>query len=213
MPPLANVEQPNGRSKRTVAIGLRPTTREARHEIVGVNMISQSVVRFESGEPSCSLAEAATGGIQNAGKPTTGRQFVPGQVWVTVTQGNKVLWEFLVVRPAATEGPGLSTRGTGVELRFVNYRGKRVLYRAHVPILNVKYDQNACGPYRDWQNEEGMIQADGVDVAPGFRLSATPATTILDSGSDVGNFLAVSIYVQGQEVVLVSEIEASWYCG
>jgi hypothetical protein len=34
-----------------------------------------------------------------------------------------------------------------VELRYVDYKGKRVLYRAHVPILNVKYDGNACGPY------------------------------------------------------------------
>ncbi len=51
-----------------------------------------------------------------------------GQVWITVTQGGTVLWKFLAVRPAASSG----TRGSGVELRFVDYRGKRVLYRAHV---------------------------------------------------------------------------------
>jgi hypothetical protein len=96
-------------------------------------------------------------------------------------------------------------------LRFVDYRGKRVLYRAHVPILNVHYDTGPCGPYRDWQNEEGMIQANGVDVAPGFRLCPAPATTILDTGSDAGNFGGVAIYVQGLEVVLVSEMEAGWY--
>ena len=56
--------------------------------------------------------------------------------------------------------------------------GKRVLRRANVPILNVRYDGDACGPYRDWQYEEGMIQATGADVAPGFRLCPTPATTI-----------------------------------
>ena len=55
-----------------------------------------------------------------------------------------------------------------------------------------------------------MIQATGADVAPGFRLCPTPATTILDTGSDAGNFLGVGIYVQGQEVVLVSEMEAGW---
>src|SRR5207247_1395302 len=118
-----------------------------------------------------------------------------------------VLWKFLAVRPAASSG----TRSSGVELRYVDYRGKRVLYRAHVPILNVHYDNNACGPYRDWQWQEGMIQANGVDVAPGFRLCNAPATTILDTGSDAGNFLGVGIYVQGQEVVLVSELEAVWY--
>ena len=72
------------------------------------------------------------------------------------------------------------TNGSGVELRYVDYRGKRVLYRAHVPILNVKYSQDACGPYRDWQYQESMIQATGTDVAPGFRLCTAPATTILD---------------------------------
>jgi len=57
----------------------------------------------------------------------------------------------------------------------VDYKGKRVLYRGHVPILNVKYDGDACGPYRDWQNEESMIQAPaGNDVAPGFRNMGDP---------------------------------------
>jgi Cu2+-containing amine oxidase len=98
-----------------------------------------------------------------------------------------------------------------VELRFVDYRGKRVLYRGHVPILNVKYDNNACGPYLDWQFQEGMLEATGTDVAPGFRLCPTPARTMLDTGNDSGNFLGVGIYVQGQEVVLVSEMEAGWY--
>jgi Cu2+-containing amine oxidase len=56
-----------------------------------------------------------------------------------------------------------------------------------------------------------MIQANGADVAPGFRLCPTPAKTILDTGNDTGNFLGVGIYVQGQEVVLTSEMEAGWY--
>jgi Cu2+-containing amine oxidase len=86
-----------------------------------------------------------------------------------------------------------------------------VLYRGHVPILNVKYDGNACGPYRDWQYQEGMIQATGTDVAPGFRLCPAPAKTIMDTGSDTGNFLGVGIYVRGSELVLVSEMEAGWY--
>jgi Cu2+-containing amine oxidase len=98
-----------------------------------------------------------------------------------------------------------------LELRNVSYRGKRVLRRAHVPILNVRYDGNACGPYRDWQNEEGSLQAAGTNVGSGFRLCSSPAKTILDTGSDTGNFVGVAIYVKGQEVVVVSEMEASWY--
>jgi hypothetical protein len=206
MPPLIEAAQPDGRIERTVAVGLLPLNREVKHEIVGVNMIRQNVVRFDSRAPENAVAHNPICGITNANQATASKG-TPGQVWVTVTQGGTTLWKFLVLRPAASSG----TNGSGVELRFVDYRGKRVLYRAHVPILNVKYDNNACGPYRDWQYQEGMIQATGTDVAPGFRLCPTPATTILDTGSDAGNFLGVGIYVQGQEVVLVSEMQAGWY--
>lgn len=205
MPPLLPVESPQGRPERTVAVGLVPVKSAGRHEIVGVNLIQQSVVRFDTGAPGNSGAGNNLCGPDYVQQPTV--TATAGQVWVTVSQGGTVLWKFLVVRPAASSG----TRGSGVELRFVDYRGKRVLYRAHVPILNVHYDNNACGPYRDWQNEEGRLQANGADVAPGFRLCPTPATTILDTGSDAGNFNGVAIYVQGQEVVLVAEMEAGWY--
>jgi len=206
MPPLIESRQPDGRNERTVAVGLLPMNREVKHEIVGVNMVRQTVVRFDSRAPENAVAHNPICGITNAMQATASKG-TPGQVWITVTQGGTTLWRFLAVRPAASSG----TNGSGVELRFVDYRGKRVLYRAHVPILNVKYDQNACGPYRDWQYQEGMIQANGADVAPGFRLCPAPATTILDAGSDVGNFLGVAIYVQGLEVVLVSEMQAGWY--
>lgn len=205
MPPLLNNELADGTIQRTINIGLLPDNNELDHEIVGVNMIDQCVVRFENRAPSNSMAGDFPCGLPYAGQPTA--QGVAGQVWVTVKQGSTTLWKFLAVRPAASSG----TNGSGIELRYVDYRGKRVLYRGHVPILNVKYNGDACGPYRDWQNQEGMIQAVGSDVAPGFRLCTSPATTILDTGSDVGNFLGVAIYVKGQEVVLVSEMQAGWY--
>ena len=209
MPPLLSHELPDGRIERTVAVGLMPSEGTRGHEIVGVNMIRRSLNRFPPSErgraPETSAAHNPICGLPYAGQSTaTG---TAGSVWVTVKQGSTTVWKFLVVRPAASSG----TNGSGVELRYVDYRGKRLLYRAHVPILNVKYDGNACGPYRDWQDEEGMIQATGTDVAPGFRLCSAPATTILDTGSDTGNYLGVAIYVQGQEVVLVSEMEAGWY--
>lgn len=207
MPPLVPTERPDGRSERTVAVGLIPEHSRTRrgHEIAAFNFERQEVVRFAGRAPGLSLAGGTTCGLPYAAQPTV--KNVPGQVWVTVSQGGTELWRFLAVRPAASSG----LRGSGVELRFVDYRGKRVLYRAHVPILNVRYDGDACGPFRDWQNEEGMLHADGTDVAPGFRLCPTPATTILDTGVDTGNFLGVAVYVEGQEVVLVSEMEASWY--
>jgi Cu2+-containing amine oxidase len=56
-----------------------------------------------------------------------------------------------------------------------------------------------------------MLHADGDDVAPGFRRCPTPATTVLESGQDQGNFAGVAVFVDGEEVVLVSELEAGWY--
>ena len=209
MPPLVLEELPDGRIERIVAVGIAPNKGMKGHEIVGVNMITQKVIRYERSERGCAPVTSAAHnpicGITSAYQATASG--MAGSVWVTVTQGGNTVWKFLVVRPAASSG----TNGSGVELRYVDYRGKRVLYRAHVPILNVKYDGNACGPYRDWQDQEGMIQANGADPAPGFRLCSSPAQTIIDSGSDVGNYLGVGIYVQGQEVVLVSEMEAGWY--
>lgn len=209
MPPLVGEELPDGRVERTVAVGLLPRDGVRGHEIVGVNMIKRELVRFEPIEngraPAMSAAHNQMCGLPNAYQSSASG--VAGSVWVTVKQGGATVWKFLVVRPASSSG----ANGSGVELRYVAYRGKRLLYRAHVPILNVKYDDDACGPYRDWQNQEGMLWAEGTDVASGFRLCSTPATTILDTGSDAGNFLGVAIYVQGQEVVLVSELEAGWY--
>jgi len=204
MPPHELDPRPDGTFERVVTVGVR---REgAFNEIVGVRHSGGEVVRFDGGAPANSLANHSACGLPDAEQDTVMGK--PGSVRVTVTQGGKVLWRFTAVRPAASSG----TNGSGVELRFVDYKGKRVLYRAHVPILNVRYDGDACGPYRDWQNEEGMIDAGGTEVGnTGFRVSPTPAKTILDTGSDAGSVAGVAIYVDGQEVVLVSEMEAGWY--
>jgi hypothetical protein len=208
MPPIIEMELPDGTVERTLAVGLLPSREgDLRHEIVGVNMIRRELHRYEDGAPLTSRAGAGVCGAPlSAGQPTT-QKGVPGQVWVNVLLGSTVIWRFLAVRPSASSGAD----GSGVELRFVDYRGTRVLYRAHVPVLNVLYDRNACGPYRDWQWQEGMLQATGNTVAPGFVLCPSPAQTILDTGSDTGTFLGTAIYVSGLEVVLVCEMQAGWY--
>ena len=209
MPPLIGRELPDGTSERTIAVGLLPREGTKGHEIVGVRMAPRDILRYGPTErgraPLMAAAHNPICGLPYAAQPTASH--VPGSVWVTVTQGGATVWSFLVVRPAASSG----TNGSGIELKYLDYRGKRVLFRAHVPILNVKYDGNACGPYRDWQNQEGMIQANGTDVGSGFRLCNAPAGTILTTGNDTGNYLGVAIYVQGQEVVLISEMQAGWY--
>jgi hypothetical protein len=205
MPPLLVEELPDGRIERTVTVGLEPAEGDSGHEIVGVKLARGEVVRFDEGAPRGALAAERLCGTRAAGQRTA--QGVPGAARVTIRRGGAVLWTFVAVRPAASSGRD----GSGIELRSVAYRGKRVLRRAHVPILNVRYDRDRCGPFRDWQNQEGMFRAHGDDVAPGFRLCPRPAQTFLDTGNDRGNFLGVAIYVAGDEVVLVSELEAGWY--
>jgi hypothetical protein len=208
IPSLVLNQLPDGRVERRIAVGLLPRGGDVQHEIVGVDITRRLVTRFEERLPP-SIRPPNTGlcGVPRGASQTTAGKGTAGQVWVTVKQGGLTLWRFLAVRPAASSG----TNGSGIELRYVDYRGKRVLFRGHVPMLNVKYDADACGPFRDWQNQESMIQATGTDVAPGFRLCSVPAKTIVDTGSDAGNFLGVGIYVRGSEVVLVSEMEAGWY--
>jgi len=122
----------------------------------------------------------------------------------------------LIVRPSASSG----TRKSGIEIRDVRYRGKSVLKRGHVPVLNVQYNPQTCGPYRDWQWQEDMFAAPDAgasDIAPGIRVLAAGqvATTALETGTDTGNFRGVAIYstntVYGAEVALVTELQAGWY--
>ncbi|MCA1707984.1 MAG: hypothetical protein LC808_33795 [Actinobacteria bacterium] len=206
MPPLILDELPDGRVERTITVGLRPAEGSTGHEIVGVKAANGSVVRFEGRAPEGAVATERLCGPEDAAEDTL-REVTGGQAKVTVSRAGEVLWSFIAVRPAASSG----TDGSGIELKAVNYRGKRVLRQAHVPILNVRYDDDACGPFRDWQEEEGQFRANGTDVVPGFRLCPKPAQTIFDSGDDKGSFLGVAIYVEGDEVVLTSELEAGWY--
>jgi hypothetical protein len=206
MPPTIAVEQPDGRTRRILAIGMHASDNATGHRIVGVDLSNRtilhdlpSVVHAGDGECGPPASYACSSGGANMAR-------------VTVRQGNTTLWRFIAVRPSAS----LGTNGSGIELRNVTYRGKSVLYRAQLPILNVKYDADGvgigCGPtYRDWQNSETCFEAIGSDPVPGFRLCTSPALTILDTGSDAGNFSGVAIYVDGQEVILVSELQAGWY--
>jgi hypothetical protein len=203
MPPLVNVELPDGRVERIVAVGLNGT--KPRHRIVGVNLNRGGVIT--------NVPDAPAANDGNCGPPADDSCGVAGNAQkanVKIVSGGATLWEFQVTRPFASSG----TNGSGIEFQHVRYKGKQVLYQAHVPILNIQYlnATGGCGPtYRDWQNSENCFQAVGNDPLPGFRLCTSPAKTIFDSGSDSGNFRGVAIYVDGPEVVFVSELEAGWY--
>ncbi|MFL6032480.1 MAG: hypothetical protein ACJ73Y_06895, partial [Rubrobacteraceae bacterium] len=123
MPPLVEAELPDGRVQRTLAVGLLPRERGARHEIVGANMIDRTVSRFEERAPALALAAAETCGPPDEDQPVTPRGLA-GQFQVNTTAADgSPLWSFLVVRPSASQG----TNASGIELRNVMYRGKLVL--------------------------------------------------------------------------------------
>jgi hypothetical protein len=209
MPPVLTEDLEDGRTRRYIGVQILGDGGRRSVEILGVDPATGDVIRFPGGAP----ARSRSGNLSACGAPTganqpTAPKGTPGQVSVTIKHRNRTIWQFVAVRPAASAG----TNGSGIELRNVNYRNRRLLSRGHVPILNVKYDQDRCGPYRDWQYEEGRIQAVGTDVgSTGFRLCPQPATTIVETGSDSGNFLGVGVYITGSEVVFVSEMEAGWY--
>jgi hypothetical protein len=118
----------------------------------------------------------------------------------------------VAVRPAASSGH--PDKKSAIELRYVRYKGKLVLWRGHVPILNVRYNNDVCGPHRDWQDAETCFTANlGADVpGTGFRLSDGPAMTLYDTPSnDCGNLRGVAIWIDGQKVILESELTAGWY--
>jgi len=208
MPPLVNEELPDGRVERTLTVGLLPAdgAANARHEIVGVNMIRRQVQRYQDGAPAGARAVEELCGPPSANQSTTS-QGVAGQAKITVLQGSTKLWSLVAVRPSASSGAD----GSGLELRSVYYRGKPVMHQAHVPVLNVRYHNDQCGPFRDSVWEEDMFRAQGSRPVPGFMLCSEPAKTILDTGSDFGTFRGVAVYVAGQEVVLVSGMQAGWY--
>jgi hypothetical protein len=209
MPPLVDIDLPAGKVERTLTVGLMPKDGKAGNEVVGVNMIRESVLRYEGGAPPTSKAIELNCGVPSAGQSSNGRG-VAGQYQVTIMRGADLIWEFLVIRPSASSGSNAS----GIELQNVKFRGKMVLSRANVPVLNVQYYRNVCGPYRDWSYQEGMFAANGSYVVGGsgngIMLCTSEPQTVLDNGTDTGNFRGVAIYDK-EDVTLVSELEAGWY--
>ncbi len=211
MPPVLEASIVDGIIERTINIQLLTSGGKSKYanEVVGVNLVRNKFVRYQGGAPPTSRAAPQACGVPDSGQQSSGIG-VAGQFQFTVQQNGATLWNFIVNRPSSSSGTNV--KRSGVELRNVMYKGKMVLKRIHTPILNVRYVADACGPYRDWQYQEDMFQANGTDVAPGVRDCGTNiATTALETGNDTGNFRGVAFYRQGNEVVLVSEMQAGWY--
>jgi len=208
MPPLVDIDQPVNKVERTLTVGLLPKDPKWKNEVVGVNMIRETVSRYIDGAPRTSYAVQANCGVASAGQSTTSAG-TPGQFEVVISRGPEEIWRFICIRPSASSGNNRS----GIELRDVRFRGKMVLSRANAPILNVQYYQNLCGPFRDWSWQEGMFVANGTDVPNtngGIRICSDEPETVLDNGTDTGNYRGVAIFDR-EEVTLVSELNAGWY--
>lgn len=209
MPPIVRVPEVTSRG---VAVGLSRADGTSG-EIVAVHVPDGRVTRFPGGAPRGALAAAQLCGGPSAGQTPTQRG-TGGQYQVTIKDASgALLWSFLVLRPSVSTGIAAS----GIEVRNVDYKGRRVLGRGHVPILNVAYIRDLCGPFRDWTFSESMFvtvpAASNPDPAPGFRICASRPQTILDTGNDIGNFQGVAVYVDPQTnaVFLFTELEAGWY--
>jgi hypothetical protein len=207
MPPIS---VQNGERLVNVGIKFLP---DGANQVIGISFKNNRIVRYKGNAPLTSLASADECGINSANQGNTANG-TAGQYQLTVTQNNAPLWEMLVVRPSASSGN--SEERSGIEVRDVKYKGKSVLNRGHAPVLNVQYKGDTCGPYRDWQYSEGYFNAPAegaTDSAPGIRVLAPGqvAQTSLESGVDSGNFAGVAVYIQNDETVLVSELDAGWY--
>jgi hypothetical protein len=125
---------------------------------------------------------------------------------VRVWREDELLWELVVVRPSASSG----VNGSGVEVRLVDYQRSRVLFRGHVPILNLAYDAGGAA-YRLWLKEEACFEADGDEPVPGFRVCRSRPLTVLERGQGGGGFRGVALWLDGDELLIVSQLQAGWH--
>lgn len=198
-PPADLFFESGAATPRTLLVGihyLRPRSDPA-FALFQVNMIDRTVSMDASLAQTCGVPPTSC---------TPPNRGTPGSAWIEWPAVNPV-WRLYVTRPASSAG----TDGSGIDLQTVEYKGKRVFKQANMPILNVKYDDNRCGPYRDWLYTEHCFQAVGTDLAPGIRWCPTPPQTICEARDDSGNFFGVAAYESGDELVLITECAAGWY--
>ena len=199
MPALVSFYDPDGNVDRAVAVGLRSSAGE--HTIMGVRTLDGEILRTPPGAPAPSTDDCGAP-TEDAAAPVPGAR----QARVRVRQGDTLLWDLVVVRPSASSG----TNGSGVELRTVDYLGARVLQRAHLPIVNVRFADDGAAE-RHWAHEEAAFVAEGDDPVPGFRVCTSRPGTILDTGTDGGGYRGVALWVDGEELVIATQLEAGPY--
>jgi N-acetylneuraminic acid mutarotase len=213
MPPITV----DAAKRRLVNVGVFQLNRGSQtlleNEIVSVHIPTGSIVRYTTGAPPKSRV-----GILSCNPPPMDEDCNASsgscdQAYLVQWPLPHPVWKFKIRHPLCTTTA--QPQGTGLELTEVFYNNHLVLQRADMPVLNVQYDNDFCGPYRDWLSEEDCFQATGVDVSPGIRVTtgnATPYTFCeADPPSDVGNFKGIAIHDEGGSLLLLTEMTAGWY--
>jgi len=206
MPPLASELDADGSVVRAVTVGLRQGGAggdAAGHRVVAVRTSDGEVLTTGPGllEETGADCGLPLGAVQATPDPAEGAQQARVRLW----RGEERLWDLVVVRPAGSSG----SNGSGVELRLVDFQGVRALHRAHAPIANVAYAGGAAA--RTWLNEESEFDADGEEPLPGFRVCSAPPRTVLDKGQGGGSFRGVALWLDGEELVVASQLQAGWH--
>jgi hypothetical protein len=202
--PIGNEEE----VERTVFVGLYSRERKF-NRIVAVNMLRREVSKKDV-VPRTSRANLSLCGpdVAFCNQPSRGTHGSATIVWPKPPADP--IWRFKVVRPAASSG----TNGSGIDLTSIRYRGQKVLAHLHVPLLNVRYDDDLCGPYRDWLYQESCFDALGTDVkgTKGIRWCDTPPQTIFEKDEDGGNYVGVAVFeADDGSLRLLSICSAGWY--
>ncbi|HJQ96737.1 MAG TPA: hypothetical protein VJ826_00410, partial [Candidatus Polarisedimenticolaceae bacterium] len=180
-----------------------------RNEIVSVHIPTGTILRHASGAPDTARAlTLACGPAPSDSCPASG---TCGSYQISWPAADPV-WKLKVRHPSCTTS--VQGDGTGLEITDVYYRGRMILKRGEVPVLNVQYDGNTCGPYRDWLFSEDCMQAPGFDVpssGSGIRVASSLPSTFCESSVDSGNFKGIAIYDEGDSLWLIAETNAGWY--
>jgi hypothetical protein len=215
---------------RQIHLGLLPADGGALPSIVvAYDYRTDSIVSFPDGAPDRAKASGLGGTTSDTARRGEICGPAPNSTCSIDSGGSGILsvewpagdplWTFDVVRPSITdntlvEGTRVARLGTGVELRNVRFAGRLVFVSAHMPVLNVQYDADICGPYRDWLFQEtcfDVFEPENFTIAPGFHRATEPSRTICESGTDVGDFAGVSIVDGETSIRLISEMPAGQY--
>jgi hypothetical protein len=215
MPGVISETLADGRTTRRLPLVLQATAGQSDTEVLAVDPLNGEVTRGIATHP------ARADFLHDRVLPIPDFTIQLPQandlnhVWFTIKDATteEVIWRMLIVRPAASSG----LNGSGLELRYVDYKGKRVLYRAHAPIWNVLYE-GRIKEFRDWTNAEVGFDATGTlfkDAAGNdlghFILCDAPPQTVFETGVD-GTFNGVAFFNNPDGSWTVSTMmRAGWY--